>query len=53
MTRIDLRNIQISLSKMIWCANTFGPSGDRWRIVDLTFIEFEKDSDATMFLLQL
>lgn len=53
MTRIDLRNVSFSFSDLLWCTDTLGPSGERWRVIDLTFIEFERDSDATMFLLRL
>ena len=34
-----------------WLFDTFGPSGDRWTMRNLTFVDFKKDRDATLFIL--
>lgn len=34
-----------------WLFETFGPSGDRWAIRNLTYVDFKKDRDATLFIL--
>jgi len=53
MTTIDLRNstAKVNFNAVEWLIKTLGPPGRRWRLRDLTFIDFEKDRDATLFLL--
>lgn len=34
-----------------WLLETWGPPGDRWTLKDLSYIEFRKDRDATLFLI--
>lgn len=34
-----------------WLFDTFGPAGDRWTVRGLTFVDFKKDRDATLFIL--
>jgi hypothetical protein len=34
-----------------WLEKHYGPAGTRWTLRDLAFIDFKKDSDATLFLL--
>jgi hypothetical protein len=53
MTRVDLRNIRTNDARKAinWLVQTYGAHGDRWTCTDLTYVEFRKDRDATMFLL--
>ena len=53
MTTIDLRssNAKVNFNAVEWLIRTFGPPGDRWKLRDLTYIDFRKDRDATLFLL--
>jgi hypothetical protein len=37
---------------VIWLENHYGPSGDRWTLRELAYIDFRKDRDADLFLLQ-
>jgi hypothetical protein len=34
-----------------WLEKHYGPAGDRWALRDLTYVDFRKDRDATLFLL--
>ena len=34
-----------------WLHEHYGPSGDRWKLKDLAFVEFRKDRDADLFLI--
>lgn len=40
-------------SALEWVSATLGPSGTRWRFIDLNQIEFANDRDADFFILQL
>lgn len=53
MTKVDLNKIKTKdISKAVnWLLQTFGPCGDRWTLKDLSYLEFRKDRDATLFLL--
>jgi hypothetical protein len=35
-----------------WLEKHYGPAGDRWTLRDLAFVDFRKDRDADLFLLQ-
>lgn len=53
MTKVDLNKIKTNDSRKAinWLLQTYGPSGDRWTLKDLSYVEFRKDRDATLFLL--
>ena len=34
-----------------WLVERFGPSGDRWTLRELAYVDFRKDRDADLFLL--
>ncbi len=53
MITVDLGNLKDGIvggEIIIWLYNTFGPSGDRWKLIGLAYVEFRKDRDATLFL---
>lgn len=45
MTRSD------AIQMLDWVVNTYGPTGERWHIKDLRYLVFNREKDATMFLL--
>lgn len=53
MTKVDLSKIKTNDTRKAvnWLLQTFGPCGDRWTLKDLSYVEFRKDRDATLFLL--
>lgn len=53
MIKVDLSRIKANDPRKAinWLLQTWGPMGDRWMLTDLTYIEFRKDRDATLFLL--
>lgn len=53
MTKVDLNKIKTNDTRkaVTWLLQTFGPCGDRWMLKDLSYVEFRKDRDATLFLL--
>ena len=53
MRVVDLTTIRTYESRKAidWLTKTFGPPGDRWKITALARVEFNKDRDATLFLL--
>lgn len=53
MTRVDLNKIKTNDARnaINWLLKTWGPQGDRWVLRDLSYVEFRKDRDATLFLL--
>ncbi len=53
MTKVDLNKIKTNDTRkaVTWLLHTFGPCGDRWMLKDLSYVEFRKDRDATLFLL--
>ena len=59
MQTVDLNNLKpgkidakVDRVKAInWLFETFGPAGDRWSMRNLTYIDFKKDRDATLFIL--
>jgi hypothetical protein len=53
MTKVNLNNINTNdVRKAInWLYETWGPAGDRWTLKDLTYVEFRKERDATLFLI--
>jgi hypothetical protein len=53
MTIINLNNIKTNDARKAvnWLYETFGPAGDRWTMKDLTYVEFRKERDATLFLI--
>ena len=40
-----------AIQMLDWIVKTYGPAGERWRIKDLQYLVFDRDKDATMFLL--
>lgn len=53
MIRVNLRNIKANDTRKAidWLIKTWGPMGDRWTLKDLSYVEFRKERDATLFLL--
>lgn len=51
MITVDLTKTRVPFSAYEWLIKTYGPAGDRWTMKDLTFLQFRKDRDATLFLL--
>lgn len=53
MTRIDLSTIKVGdvPKAILWLVETWGPAGDRWTLKNLSYIEFRKDRDASLFLI--
>ena len=53
MTKVDLSKIKTNDPRKAvnWLLQTFGPCGDRWTLKDLSYVEFRKDRDATLFLI--
>lgn len=53
MTRVNLSNLRTNDTRKAinWLVETWGPAGDRWTLKDLSYVEFRKDRDATLFLL--
>lgn len=41
-----------SWAPVIWLQKYYGPAGNRWTLRDLAYIDFKKDRDADLFLLQ-
>jgi hypothetical protein len=35
-----------------WLFDNFGPMGERWMLRELTYVDFARDKDATMFLMR-
>lgn len=52
MITVDLGNLKkgTGLEAINWLHKTFGPSGNRWVLNTLAYVEFRKDRDATLFL---
>jgi len=50
MIKVDLTKIRTPNKAINWVLDTWGPQGERWRIVDLAYLEFKKDRDASLFL---
>lgn len=51
MTTVNLEQFKIPFAAYKWLVETYGPAGDRWMMRDLTYIDFKKDRDASLFLL--
>lgn len=53
MTTVDLARIRLKdgVTAIEWLLKTYGPEGDRWKLKNLTYVEFRKDRDADLFLL--
>jgi hypothetical protein len=54
MTKVDLNNIKTNDTRKAinWLIERYGPHGDRWTLSNgLSYVEFRKDRDATLFLL--
>jgi hypothetical protein len=53
MTVVNLTSIRAneSRSAINWLIKTYGPQGTRWRLQELSSVEFAKERDATLFLL--
>jgi len=53
MIKVDLNRINTNDSRKAinWLIQTFGPNGQRWTLKNLSYVEFQKDRDATLFLL--
>lgn len=53
MIRVNLGNIKTNDTRKAinWLIETWGPMGDRWTLKDLSYVEFRKERDATLFLL--
>lgn len=53
MIRVNLSKIKTNDARKAinWLIQTWGPCGDRWTLKDLSYVEFRKDRDATLFLL--
>ena len=53
MVRVNLSTIKTNDARKAinWLLETWGPMGDRWVLKDLSYVEFRKDRDATLFLL--
>lgn len=49
MIRVDLKN-ETAWDAVNWLYRTLGPSGERWILNKLAYVEFRKDRDATLFL---
>jgi len=41
-----------SWAPVMWLHKHYGPAGNRWTLRDLAYIDFRKDRDADLFLLQ-
>lgn len=51
MIRVNLSKTNDSRKAINWLIQTWGPMGDRWVLKDLSYVEFRKERDATLFLL--
>lgn len=53
MTRVNLTRIKTNDARKAinWLVETFGPAGDRWTLKDLSYVDFRKERDATLFLI--
>lgn len=53
MTRVNLAKIKTNDPRKAidWLIQTWGPMGDRWFLRDLSYVEFRKERDATLFLI--
>lgn len=52
MTVVNLNKLKVNDPRKAinWLLETWGPAGDRWTLKDLSYVEFRKDRDATLFL---
>lgn len=51
--KLDRVNTARLFPALEWVSTTLGPSGTRWKFIDLNVIEFASDRDADFFILQL
>lgn len=53
MIRVNLNTIKTNDTRKAinWLLQTWGPPGERWSLKDLSYVDFRKDRDATLFLL--
>lgn len=53
MTRVELSQLRTFETQQAieWLRKTYGPHGDRWKLISLARVEFKKERDATLFLL--
>lgn len=51
MITVNLTNLKEPKRALTWIRETWGAPGDRWVLKGLSYIEFRKDRDASLFLL--
>lgn len=56
MTKVDLDKIGVDIDHrreaILWLLDKYGPAGDAWTVDKLTYVKFENDRDATLFILR-
>lgn len=52
MTRVNIVFDAPHHDMFLWLNKNFGPSGKRWRVVNLSYIDFLDSKDALLFSLR-